>query len=257
MLLKNSNKVLKYNGSLLNINEYDPYNPLNLPPYTIRVRTLYGDEPSGSLSRFSITRLDSNTFDVTCTSYQDNWSNLFHDSDENPSKITDVLGANTTNVKNMYGMFWGCQALSSLSIFDTRGVIHMTRAFVICNNLSSVPNYDMRNVKDLAQAFGSTNLKETPILNTSGITAFNQCFYVMPSLQIINDWDYSNATNVDYMFSNCQNVSAGISSTYYNMLNNATNLTSHVNTFLKCGTNTEQGRAELALIPQSWGGTGA
>ena len=252
MLLKNSNKVLKYNGSLLNVNDYDPYNPLNLPPYTIRVRTLYGEEPSGSFSRFTITRLDTNTFDVTCTSYQDNWNNLFHDSDVNPSKITDVLGANTTNVKNMYGMFWGCNTLSSVSLFDTTNAENMFRMFVLCKNLSSVPNFNTSNVKDMGHMFGDVGLNETPNFNTNNVEMFEYWFYVNDDLKQINHFDASNIKNADLMFGRCPNVSAGISAAYYNLLNNATNLTSHDRTFYNCGINTTQGAAELALIPDDW-----
>lgn len=61
-------------------------------------------------------------------------------------------------------------------------------------------------------------------------------------------------TNVRYMFYTCPNVKSG-QKALYDKLSAIGTITNHVNCFKDCGSDTEEGRAALAQIPTSWGGT--
>lgn len=76
---------------------------------------------------------------------------------------------------------------------------------------------------------------------------FRDCGY----LTAIPDISVPKVENVDWMFGGCSNVSANISATYQ-MLSNIQTITSHDDAFYNCGSNTVQGAAELALIPDDW-----
>ena len=83
------------------------------------------------------------------------------------------------------------------------------------------------------------------------ILAVRVCFDYCESIEDIN---VDSATNVNSMFLKCYNVKYGIIAMYNKLLARGSAITDHTDTFLDCGINTEEGRAERALIPKSWGG---
>lgn len=133
----------------------DPYNPLGLPANTIRCKF--------NSSSYTPTIGDSQTLVETGDNYSvwdiyiasNSWNSLF----ERSTRLTEVLGANTTNVTNMSGMFYSAYTLTTLALFDTSNVTNMES---FCNNAGS--------------------LTYIPLFNTSNVTtvynAFNYCRYV-------------------------------------------------------------------------------
>ena len=72
----------------------------------------------------------------------------------------------------------------------------------------------------------------------------------------IPDFDFRSATDVVFAFRNLKNVDTGILSTYNKLAALGDQIVYNSDAFYNCGILTEQGAAELAQIPQSWGGTG-
>lgn len=64
----------------------------------------------------------------------------------------------------------------------------------------------------------------------------------------------ADVTRCENMFNNCPNIKSG-QKALYDKLSVISTITNHTNCFKNCGSDTEEGRAELAQIPTSWGGT--
>jgi surface protein len=179
-LIINGNQAqLWLNGQKLYPTEepVDPYNPLGLPPFTIRCKFKSGYTPTMGNSQ---TLVDSteNVWDI----YKDspNWADLFRTN----SNLLEVLGANTSSCTRMRYMFAYCSSLTTVPLFDT-----------------------------------------------------------------------SSCTDMSYMFKSCTNVQSGALALYQQASTQATPPSNYSGCFESCGSNTVTGRAELAQIPTSWGGT--
>jgi len=129
-MIKFGNDIIKVNNSWLTTGEPtppgpgpDPYNPLNLPPFTIRL--LYEDGVTPSFSKGTGVQVSSspNVWDLT---YENSdWNRLLSVDRE----VLEVLGANTTNVTDMNYLFTNCSSLYSVPLFDTRNVTNMSHMF--------------------------------------------------------------------------------------------------------------------------------
>lgn len=96
-------------------------------------------------------------------------------------------------------------------------------------------------------------LKELPYVDTSLCNIFTY-FAGYTEIETIPDLDVSSATDVSYMFTNCRKVKHGILEMYNKLLSRGSAITDKENCFNNCGIDTEEGRAALSQIPQSWGG---
>ena len=89
----NNKLITNAAGSLLTT---DPYNYLNLPPNTFRVRTNDGQEPiSGNYDSATLVEGTTDVYDVYKGGY--NLGNILFAS----KNVIEVLGANTENVTGM------------------------------------------------------------------------------------------------------------------------------------------------------------
>ncbi len=208
----------------------DPYNPLGLPPFTIRCKFDSRYTPTMGDSQ-TLVDASENIWDITKNS--DDWSGLFS-ADDNPSVLLGVIGANTTNVTDMARMFLNCESLSTVPLFDTSSVIEMFSMFNGCKSLSTVPLFD-----------------------TSSVTGMSSMFYECTSLTIVPLFDTSSMNDMEEMFMNCTNVQSGALALYQQASTQVTLMTMYRNAFSNCGSSTETGAIELAQIPTSWGGTKA
>ena len=144
----NNKLMMNSNGKLIGI---DPYNPLNLPQGTIRVRTNDGQPPKYlNYKGYDSATLVSGTTDVYDVFKSGDSFGAILDHSYN---LVEILGGNTYNVTNMNYMFYYCPSLSSVSLFDTRNVTAMEEAFHDCSSLSSVPLFDTRNVINMNRMF--------------------------------------------------------------------------------------------------------
>ena len=243
-MLKFGNDVLKVDTSWIDYHpEPDPYNPLNLPPNTIRVRWTDGMVPETPLATTTMVQVSSepNIWDITCnTPYIPDrnyvsWNYLFdpgsYGGGMNTSYLKEVLGANSSNVRSMAHMFLSCDRLESVALFDTRNLGVMTEMFMDCDWVESLPLFDTSSVYNMDKAFANmSHLKNIPLFDTS---------YV----------HYANNT-----FSGCSRVESGALAMYNQMSSQANPPVAHEDTFHLCGWFTTTGAAELAQIPTSWGG---
>lgn len=134
-----------------NFAQSDPYNPLNLPANTVRVRTNDTRRPTkGSNTSYETATLVSgttNVYDVYKSGT--NFDKLLYDS----SNVTEVLGANTTGITSMARMFYDCISLTSVAVFNTTSVTNMSYMFESCESLITVPLLNTSSVTNMDYAF--------------------------------------------------------------------------------------------------------
>ena len=247
----------------------DPYNPLNLPLNTIRVKFKSGYTPDMGDTR---TLVDS-TNNVWDIEENNSWDSLFYSCDD----LLEVLGANSTNVTIMYHLFGQCHSLTSINLFDTSNVTNMGGMFHQCTLLETIPQFNTSNVTDMGWMFNNCpSLISVPLFETNKVTdmqyMFNQCY----SLTSVPLFDTSNVTNMESMLSmcslltsiplfntskvtnmnwmadNCSKVETGALALYQQASSQGNPPTNHTWTFKDCGKNTQTGAAELAQIPSDW-----
>lgn len=221
-----NNETLLYNN-LYELYYVDPYNPLNLPPNTVRVRTSDGDVPAKtSTTSYGTATLVTGTTDVYDV-YKSgtDFSNLFLNS----TNLIEVLGANTSGITIMNDMFSNCTALTSVPLFDTSSVTSMSKMFFYCNSLTSIP-----------------------LFNTSNVTSMYTMFFYCNSLTAIPLFNTFKVTNMTDMFAHCFKVQTGALALYQQASTQAIPPSEHTHTFRNCGRDTVTGAAELAQIPADW-----
>lgn len=278
-----SGNLSSFNGKIFVIdleNLPDPYNPYNLDFGVIRVKTNDGQPPINSMGA-TYTSAEpvagmTNVFDIS----RPNNPYSFYELLRRSENVTDILGANTTEVHDMTQMLVGCTALSSINIFDTTSVTSMHFMFSECKSLKTVPQFNTHNVTDFYYMFESCDklitvpnfdfsnartdinsvdgmfyncksLTHVPAFDLTNIKSFLCMFLDCPALSAIPDLKIEHAENVDSMFSRCYNVETGIKS-LYDKLSVLPSITSHGSVFADCGIDTSQGAAELTQIPNDW-----
>lgn len=156
-ILKIGNRVLKIGGRILRGDSgsapVDPYNPLGLPPFTIRCKFTSGYTPTMGDSQ-TLVDAGENIWDITKN--DTNWSSLFMtEEDWEQPWLQSVLGANTTGVEDMTSTFGACINLTSVALFDTSSVFSMEDMFDECFGLTSIPLFDTSNVQNANYMFHS------------------------------------------------------------------------------------------------------
>lgn len=223
MILKSGGNIMQYGNYALDFQGGDPYNPLNLPPFTIRCKFVPGYTPTAGDIQ-TLVDAEENVWDIYKNSTD--WSRLLSDDKQN---VLELLGANSTGVTNMRNMFFKCSALTSLAIFDTSTVTNMSWMFNSCTSLTTVP-----------------------LFNTRSCINMNYMFNYCDALEEIPLFDTSSVSNMIYTFYECINVRSGALALYQQASTQATPPSYHIGTFDSCGANTITGAAELAQIPDDW-----
>ena len=137
-----------YKGEITPI---DPYNPLHLPPNTVRVRTNDGNAPTKSFeASYETATLVAGTTNIYDVYKSGTDFTKFLNYSRN---VVEVLGANTTGITNMYYMFDGCSSLITVPLFDTSSVTNMYGMFSNCSSLITVPLFDTSSVTDTSYMF--------------------------------------------------------------------------------------------------------
>lgn len=241
---------LYFNGSKIWPITPDPYNPLNLPANTVRVRTSDGNAPTKSDgASYETATLVSGTADMYDV-YKSGTS--FSDLLSGSTNVVEVLGANTTGITNMDSMFYVCDSLTTVPLFDTSSVTYMGSMFA-GTSLTSVPLFDTSSVTIIASMFSDcTSLKSVPLFNTSKVTNMNRMFERCTSLTSVPLFNTSSVTTMNYMFRECKKVQSGALALYQQASTQTTPPSTHNQTFRNCGSNTTTGAAELAQIPSDW-----
>ena len=233
--------------------EGDPYNPLNLPPNTVRVRTNDGlvpykaDEAGALYETATLVEGTSDVYDV----YKSGTS--FHSFLVRSTNVVEVLGANTTGITHMGGMFYGCTSLTTVPLFNTSSVTDMAGLFYGCISLTSVPLFDTSSVTNMSNIFlNCTSLTSVPLFNTSNVIYMSGMFDGCSSLTSVPLLNTSSVINMDSMFLDCKNVQSGALALYQQASTQTNPPRDHSRTFRNCGSDTTTGAAELAQIPKNW-----
>ena len=212
----------------------DPYNPLNLPPYTMRFKfdSLLYDPTSVSGSTpgtWTQVSSDPNIWDFTYvnavwgnTSYSDNsvFSNqkLYWSYGYDGSGIVHtggvpwihVLGANTSGVTNMSKLFGQTQgsmrAFADICLFDTSAVTDASYFMDGATGITAIPTYDLSKATTIRSAFNSTNAVTTAVVFdlsdcTNARSAFSGCGASSISLS-----NTDSITTFEETFFGCSNI---------------------------------------------------
>ena len=183
-------------------------NPLNLPPYTIRLRYRPGDYPE--FSKGSARQVGANTWELTTADEENpgDWSLLLSESlIVRNQHLQAVLGANSTGVTNMNDMFDNCDELADVQLFDTSTVTTMQGMFQWCTSLEQVPLFDLSNVTDVGGMFlNCHSLRTVPPFNTSNVTYTHNMFFRCTSMTKVPMMDLSRVENMSGMFAECSSL---------------------------------------------------
>ena len=128
-------------------------------------------------------------------------------------KSLDLENFNTQNVTDMSGMFHGCSALTSLDLknFNTQNVTDMGFMFQGCEALTSIDlrNFDTQNVTEMilmfsfCKALTSLDLKNFDTQNVTNMRDMFSGCEALTSLDLKN-FNTQNVTNMGSMFDGCE-----------------------------------------------------
>lgn len=188
----------------------------------------------------------------------------------NCCEIETIPLYNTSHCTSMANMFdndtngIGISHLKEVPLLDTSNVTTMGTMFRRCVNLEEVPKFDTSNVTNMSGMFSGwvnnehnneMHLKSVPDFDYSKVTRLEGFVRNCTSLTEIPEMNIeANVTRCNEMFHNCLNIKSG-QKALYDKLSAISTITNHADCFKDCGSDTEEGRAELAQIPTSWGGT--
>jgi len=208
--------IYTYNGQVLvdvsdgkwlaesSVTPVDPYNPLGLPPLTIRVRS--SSQPS-VYAFVTAVEGQAGVYDICTDGYNSSqgydvsdydWHFLFGYNTD----ISEILGANSTGVTNMSGMFAGCTSLTSIPLFDTSSATNLSGMLSGCT-LTTIPLFDTSSATNLSGMLSGCTLTTIPLFDTSSATNLSEMFKNCDSLTTVPLLDTSSATNLSDMFAGC------------------------------------------------------
>ena len=124
---------------------------------------------------------------------------------------------NTSEVKDMSRMFYGCSALTALDLknFNTKNVTDMSRMFAKCRALTSLDlkNFNTQNVTDMSWMFSDcwalTSL-DLQHFNTQNVTDMSLMFSRCVALTALDlkNFNTQNVTDMSSMFFNCSELTS-------------------------------------------------
>ena len=129
----------------------------------------------------------------------------------------DLSHFNTQNVTKMSGMFYGCSGLTSLDLshFNTQNVTNMSWIFDGCSGLTSLDlsHFNTQNVTNMSWMFyGCSGLTSLDLshFNTQNITNMIQMFYGCSGLSSLDlsHFNTQNVTNMMQMFYGCSGLTS-------------------------------------------------
>ena len=104
---------------------------------------------------------------------------------------------------NCSHMFYQCERLLSIPLFDTSNVTDMGHMFSGCKKLKTIPKLDTSKVTNMDDMFENcTSLTTIPQLDTSNVTHMYSTFSGCSSLKSIPMLDCINVTHIDQLFGN-------------------------------------------------------
>lgn len=244
----------------------DPYNPLNLPAYTMRFQ--YSDDtfdPSYQYSGAGTWTQVTSSPNVWDFHYEDaNWGEVngvgvlgYYWCCANMDATTTILGAETSGVTNMSYLFCSpAETVVFANAFDTANVTDMHYMFANGYNATwvNIPEFDTSSCTNMSHMFESASFTVAPAIDTSNVEDASYMFGSCSNLTAVPLLATNNMTDVSNMFNSCVHVETGAYNLYSQMSSQTTPPATHADCFTSCGSSTAGGQAELDQIPASWGG---
>ena len=153
---------------------------------------------------------------VNISTEDDSLANMF----ENITNLNSIYfdySFNTTNIKDMSNMFYGCNSLSTIniSVFDTINVEKIVSMFYGCSSLIYIDlsNFNINNIKDMSSlfygcssliSFNLNNFNSNKVYNMSSM--FYEC-YLIKSIDL-SSFDTSEVHDMSSMFYGCSSLSS-------------------------------------------------
>ena len=128
--------------------------------------------------------------------------------DRNMRDVTPYLtGYDTSSVQNTDYMFYNCDALKTIPLFNTSSVTNMSHMFEL-SNISTIPLLNTSNVTNMENMFYFTKITTIPQLDTQNVTNMKGMFQVCGGLTTIPQLDTHNVTNMSSMFQVCMELTS-------------------------------------------------
>lgn len=164
------------------------------------------------------------------------------------------------NAADFTTLFQACKHLKKVGSIDCTNAYSFQAMFSYCYELEEIPelvNIGNTNVTMTNKMFSNCwKVKQLPVFDTSHVTSSSRMFGNCYELMSIPDYDFDSvAGNVQEIALSCYKVKTGILEAYNKLAARGSAITNHTDCFKDCGRDTEEGRAALAQIPVSWGGT--
>ena len=229
----------------------DPFNPLGLPGYTIRVQIADGEtvtpvyDAQGYLPTVQQVSSSPNVWDLTYA--KPDWEYAFGNAPgsgqawcfqlNNSNSLKKLLGFNSTGITNMHYMFRSHTSLNEVCLFDTRSVTDAAYMFEECSSLQVLPNF-----------------------NFAAATTLNSVCKGCIALTYVPDWNVPVVADVKSAWGNTWKAEYGMLSFYNKVKDRISNYSQYQYCFGSCGIDrnynyaSEQARIERAQIPTLWGG---
>ena len=168
---------------------------------------------------------------TTCAKWFNDMTNL--------KKIENLKNLNTSEVTNMFCMFYNCPKIQSLDLsnFNTENVTDMAKMFFWCNSLQSldVSNFNTKNVTTMYNMFYyCRNIQSLDLsnFNTENVTDMAKMFYFCRNMQSLDlsNFNTANVTDMSSMFYYCTDLKAIYASGKFT----TSNVTSSSDMFYNC-----------------------
>ena len=131
-----------------------------------------------------------------------NFSYLFAYS-KNLLDVTPYLaGYDTSSVQYADYMFYTCDNLKTIQLFNTSSVTSMSHMFEL-SGISTIPLLNTSNVTNMDNMFYYTNITTLPQLDTHNVTSMDNMFGVCTKLTSLPQLDTSKVTSMRSMFQGC------------------------------------------------------
>lgn len=216
-MIKYNGKAVTYGGNWLDAKRAR-YNPLGLPPFTMRLQFSDGYNPNenGGMTYGTITQVSSTPNVWDWTYVNSDWGSRTQNGNSilapHNLHLVAVLGANSDGVTSMSSLLSGLATtvggmLTAVALFDTSSVVNMKEMFTFQSSLTSIPGFDTGNVTNMVGLFGyCTSLSDVPHLNTGRVTNMGWMFAHCQSLSNFPTMNTRQVTDMKHMFINCKSM---------------------------------------------------
>lgn len=178
--------------------------------------TVAGVGPHGTWTK--VANSSRNEWDWSGTPEHYEFDSVFNVNSENPSLTNwvSILCSGWTTEADMYEMFYGCSAITSVKLYGMTGVINMYAMFWYCTNMKEIVITGAVNNKNISYLCDNCENLETVFIDTVGVLdsdvdsyykhgmhySFAYC-YKLKNVKIAN---LSSVKHLRWTFYRCENL---------------------------------------------------